>query len=88
VAPLTWIAQLGLLLLLMLLPQLARIGTIATIAILGTVFPASLLLFATGDPEGMAAGRSILGGLMILAWVAGLGYGIAREARRATRPLS
>jgi hypothetical protein len=25
---------------------------------------------------------------MILAWVAGLGYGIAREARRATRPLS
>jgi hypothetical protein len=88
VAPLTWIAQLALLLLLILLPQLARIGTIATIAILGTVLPASLLLFATGDPEGMAVGRSILGGLIILAWVVGFGFGIVREVRRAARPVS
>ena len=88
VAPLTWIAQLGLLLLLILLPKLARIGTIATIAILGTVFPASLLLFATADPAGAEWGRSILGGLIILAWVVGLGFGIVREARRATRPVS
>ena len=87
-APLTWIAQLGVLLLLILLPRLARIGAIATIGILGTVFPASLLLFATGDPAGMEWGRSVLGGLIILAWFAGLGYGIAREARRATRPVS
>lgn len=88
VAPLTWIAQLGLLLLLILLPRLARIGTIATIAILGTVFPASLLLFATADPASAEWGRSILGGLIILAWVVGLGFGIAREARRATPPVS
>ena len=88
VAPLTWIAQLGVLLLLFLLPRLARIGTIASIAILGTVFPASLLLFATADPAGMEWGRSILGGLIILAWVAGIAYGVAREARRATRPVS
>lgn len=88
VAPLTWIAQLGLLLLLILLPRLARIGTVATIAILGTVFPASLLLFATADPAGAEWGRSILGGLIILAWVVGLGFGIVLEARRATRPVS
>ena len=88
VAPLTWVAQLGLLLLLILLPRLARVATIGTIAILGTVFPASLLLFATGDPESMATGRSILGGLMILAWVAGLGYGVAREVRRRASPVS
>ncbi|HSL77976.1 MAG TPA: J domain-containing protein [Candidatus Limnocylindrales bacterium] len=88
VAPLTWVAQLGLLLLLILLPRLARIGTVATIAILGTVFPASILLFATGDPAGAEWGRPILGGLIILAWVVGLGFGIVREARRATRPVS
>lgn len=88
VAPLTWIVQLGLLLVLILLPRLARIGTVATIAILGTVFPASLLLFATGDPAGAEWGRSILGGLIILAWAVGLGFGIVREARRATRPVS
>jgi DnaJ domain len=88
VAPLTWVAQLGLLVMLILLPRLARVATIGTIAILGTVFPASLLLFATGDPESMATGRSILGGLMILAWLAGLGYGIAREVRRGASPVS
>jgi hypothetical protein len=88
IAPLTWIVQLSVLLLLILLPRLARITSVAAIAILGTVFPASLLLFATGDPEGMAAGRSILGGLMILAWVVGLSYGSVREVRRGTRPLS
>ena len=86
--PLTWVVQLGTLLLLILLPRLARITTIGTIAILGTVFPASLLLFATGDPEGMAFGRSLLGGLIILAWVVGLGYGTVREARRRVRPVS
>jgi hypothetical protein len=88
VAPLTWIGQLGLLLLLILLPRLARVGTIATIAILGTVFPASLLLFATADPAGAEWGRSILGGLIILAWAVGLAFGIVREARRAGRPVS
>ena len=88
VAPLTWTVQLGLLVLLVLLPRLARIGTIATIAILSTVFPASLLLFATSDPAGMAAGRSILGALIIVAWLAGLGYGIVREARKVSRPVS
>ena len=88
VDPLTWIIQLGALLLLILLPRFARVTTIGTIAILGTVFPASLLLFATGDPEGMAVGRSLLGGLIIVAWIVGLGYGIAREARRGVRPVS
>ena len=69
IAPLTWVGQLGLLVALILLPRLARVGTIATIAVLGTVFPASVLLFATGDPDSMAVGRSILGGLMILAGI-------------------
>jgi hypothetical protein len=88
VDPLTWIFQLAALLILILLPTLARLATIGTIAILGTVFPASLLLFATGDPEGMAFGRSLLGGLIVLAWAVGLGYGVVREARRRARPVS
>ena len=52
------------------------------------MFPASILLFATGDPQGMEFGRSILGGLIILAWLAGLGYGVVREVRREVRPVS
>jgi len=88
VAPATWVLQLGLLVLLIVFPRLARIGTIASIAILGTVFPASVLLFATGDPAGMEFGRSVLAGLIVLAWVAGLAYGVVREARRLVRPVS
>jgi hypothetical protein len=88
VAPVTWGAQLALLALLILLPRLARVATVATIATLVTVFPASVLLFATGDPESMATARSILGGLMVVAWAAGLLYGAVREVGRRARPVS
>jgi hypothetical protein len=88
VAPATWGVQIALLVLLMLLPRVARVATVATIGTLVTVFPASVLLFATGSPEGMAAGRTILGALMVIAWTAGLIYGVVREVGRRERPLS
>jgi hypothetical protein len=88
VAPATWGVQIALLALLLLLPRLARVATVATIATLATVFPASVLLFATGDPAGMATGRSVLGALIVIAWVAGLVYGAVREAGRGGRPVS
>jgi hypothetical protein len=38
----------------------------------------------------MNAGRVALGGLMVIAWIAGIAYGIAREIRRPPieRPVS
>ena len=88
IAPAVLIAQLVLLGLLVLLPLLARVTAVATVATLATVFPASILLFATGDPEGMAAGRSILAALIAVAWLGGLGYGVVRVVRRRSRPVS
>jgi hypothetical protein len=89
IAPVTWSLQLALLALLVLVSPLARVATIAGIATLVTIFPASILLFATGgEPASMAAARSILGGLIVGAWVIGLAYAIAREVRRRTRPVS
>lgn len=88
VAPISWGVQLAVLALLILLPLIGRVASVATIATLATVLPASVLLFATGDPEGMAAGRSILGGLMVVAWVAGLAYGAVREVGQRVRPVS
>ncbi len=82
VAPVSWGAQLLVLAVLIAVPRLARITTIATIATLAAIFPASALLLATFDPEGMSAGRTVLGGLMVTAWVAGIAYGVAREVRR------
>ena len=50
--------------------------------------PEHLLKVLLDDPEGMAAGRSILATLMVLAWLAGFGFGVVRDVRRRTRPVS
>jgi len=85
VAPLTWSAQLAVLVLLIVVPRFSRVATVATIATLAAVFPASVLLLATSDPASMDAGRAVLGGLMAIAWVVGIAYGAAREFRE--RPI-
>jgi DnaJ domain len=90
VTPLTWLAQVAVLVLLILVPRFARVATVATIATLAAVLPASVLLLATSDPASVEAARAVLGGLMSIAWVAGVAYGAAREfGRRPTdRPVS
>jgi curved DNA-binding protein CbpA len=90
VAPLTWGAQIAVLALLILVPRFARVATVATIATLAAVLPASVLLLATSDPASVDAARAVLGGLMAIAWVAGVAYGAAREFRRRPigRPVS
>ena len=91
VAPVSWGRAAPLVLaVLIAVPRLARITTIATIATLAAIFPASALLLATFDPEGMSAGRTVLGGLMVTAWVAGIAYGVARREvrRRPVDPVS
>jgi curved DNA-binding protein CbpA len=90
VAPASWTAQLAVLALLIAVTRLARIAAFGTIVTLAAVIPASVLLLATFDPESMNAGRVALGGLMVIAWVAGIAYGIAREIRRPSieRPVS
>ncbi len=85
VAPLTWGAQLAVLVLLIAAPRFARVASVATIATLAAVFPAAVLLLATSDPASMDAGRAVLGGLMAIAWVAGIAYGAVREFRQ--RPI-
>jgi curved DNA-binding protein CbpA len=90
VAPVSWAAQIAVLALLIAVTRLARIASFGTIVTLAAVIPASVLLLATFDPESMNAGRVALGGLMVIAWVAGIVYGIAREIRRPRieRPVS
>jgi DnaJ domain len=90
VAPVSWGIQVAVLLVLILGTRLARVAARATVVTLAAVTPASVLLLATFDPEGMAAGRAVLGGLMLIAWIAGVGYGLTRELRRPAvdRPVS
>jgi hypothetical protein len=83
VAPISWLAQLGVLLLLLLVPRLATIATVATAVTLAAAVPGTLLLTATGGATDTATGRDALGGLLVIAWVVGVALGIARELRRS-----
>jgi hypothetical protein len=85
-APLAWFAQLVILALLLLVPGLARIAGIATIATLAAAIPGSLLLSAMGGSADAAAAGVVLGGLLVIAWVAGLVVGLARELRGTASP--
>jgi hypothetical protein len=86
VATSAWLVQLAALLILIVVGRLARITSVATLATLAAAIPAALLLSATGGPDDLAAGRIALSGLLIIAWVVGLAFGVVREVRRATPP--
>ena len=78
-----WIVQIAALLILIVVGRLARITSVATLATLVAAIPAALLLSATGGPDDLAAGRIALSGLLVIAWVVGLVFGIVREVRGA-----
>ncbi len=80
-APLSWFAQLFVLLLLFVIPRLARVAAVATIATIAAAVSGALLLSATGSPDDAAAGRAALGGLIVIAWAVGLVVAVAREVR-------
>ncbi len=82
VAPVAWILQLLALLLLVVATRLATIATIATTVTLAAAVPGALILSATGGATDVASGRAALGGLLVIAWVAGIGVGVWREWRR------
>lgn len=81
VATSAWIAQILILMILLAVGRLARVTSVATLATLTAAVPAALLLSATGNPDDMAAGRLALSGLLVIAWVVGLGFGVVREIR-------
>jgi hypothetical protein len=83
VAASAWIVQLAALLVLIVVGRLARVTSVATLATLAAAIPAALLLSATGGPDDLAAGRIALSGLLVIAWVVGLAFGVVREVRRA-----
>lgn len=76
-----WLVQIAALVTLLVVRRLARIASVATLATLAAAIPAALLLSATGSPDDTAAGRFALSGLLVIAWVVGLGFGTVRELR-------
>jgi curved DNA-binding protein CbpA len=80
-APISWFAQLLALLALLAIPRLARVAAMATIGTIAAAVSGALLLSATGSQDATAAGRTALGGLIVIAW--GVGFLVAtwREVR-------
>ena len=76
-----WLVQIAALVVLLVVGHLARIASVATLATLAAAIPAALLLSATGSPDDAAAGRIALSGLLLIAWVVGLVFGVVREVR-------
>jgi hypothetical protein len=83
VAPIAWLAQVLVLVLLLVVPRLALIAATATAVTLAAAVPGALLLSATGGSDNVAFGRMALGGLLVIAWIAGVLVGAWRELRRA-----
>jgi curved DNA-binding protein CbpA len=88
--PATWAIQLVVLAALLLVPALARVAANATTATLAAAIPGALLVAVLGGSNDEAAARPLLGGLLVIAWVAGLAYALARAVRqpRSRRPVS
>ena len=84
-APLAWLAQLTVLALLLIVPVLARSAAIATVATLAAAIPGTLILSVAGGSNDEAAVRPLLGGLLVIAWVVGLAYAVARHAATVRR---
>ena len=90
IEPAIWAIQLVVLAVLLLVPILARVAAIATPATLAAAIPGALLVTVLSGSNDEAAARPLLGGLLVIAWVAGLAYALARTVREppSRRPVS
>ncbi len=89
--PLVLLVQVALFALLLALPILAATTAMAAIALLSTAVAAALILSASGGAADSDSRRFALGGLLLLAWFAGLAFAIVRRVRPVgppTRPVS
>lgn len=66
---------------LLLFPALTSLATTAAIALLAVAVVAALMLSATGGAADGESRRTALGAVLLLGWLAGLAFAIARRVR-------
>lgn len=67
--------------LLLLLPTVASIAAMGALALLGAAVVAALILSATGAAADGDSRRSALGAVLLVAWLIGIGIGVAKRVR-------
>ena len=90
VSALTPVLAIGALVVLLLVPPLAALAAAGAVALVVAAVPTTLLLSATGEAANIESRNALLGVVLVVAWMAGLGIGIARRLRmihaRSERP--
>jgi hypothetical protein len=89
--PMLFVLQILAFVLLLAIPAAGSITTMAALTLVGAAVVASLVLSASGGAADGDSRRTVLGVILLLAWLAGLGIAIARRARTlrsGTSPVS
>jgi curved DNA-binding protein CbpA len=77
----TWVGQLAILAVLLALPRLASISAIGTLAMLAVSVPGAVLLSAAGGAQQRDVAASALTVLLVIAYLAGVVFAVARSLR-------
>jgi hypothetical protein len=82
----TWLAQLAVLLILLALPSLAALSAVGTLAALAASVPTAVILSASGGAREPGASAAILGGVLAVAYLAGVAFAVVRRAQNRRVP--
>ena len=82
----TWLAQVAVFLILLALPSLAALSAVGALAALAASIPTAVILSASGGSREPAASASILGGVLAVAYLAGVAFALARRRQRGRVP--
>jgi len=82
----TWLAQVAVFLILLALPTVAALSAVGTLAALAASIPTAVILSASGGSREPAASASILGGVLAVAYLAGVAFALARRRQRGHVP--
>ena len=84
--PFVLLLQAAVLAVLLLVPAIASVTVMGSIALLSAAVVATLILSATGGAADGDARRSVLGAVLLLAWLAGLAIAVIRRVRTLSPP--
>jgi hypothetical protein len=82
----TWLAQLAVILVLLAVPAVAALSAVGTLAALATAVPTAVILSAGGGARQPETSAAILGGVMALAYIAGVAFAAIRRQRLGRVP--
>ena len=86
VSALTPVIGLAALAVLLLVPRLAALAAAGAVALVVAAVPTTLLLSATGEAADIESRNALLGVVLVVAWIVGLVFGIARRLRALDPP--